>query len=296
MVSPLRALALLVASGAVWGLSFTLSRIVASGGGSPIAIAFWQAAFGAGLLWAFGRRPPRDRRALQFFALAGVLGAALPSALIYTAARHVSAGALAVCMALVPLATFGFCAALGIDRVAARRLGGLALGLAAVWLLVSPEDGAPLGWTLLAVGAACSYASENVWLALRRPPASGAFETLCGILTAGAIALAPLALATGRPWPFAWPLGAPETAFGVQSLGNLLAYGGFVHLLGKAGPVFASQVAYVVTAAGVAWGAALLGERHDALFWLALALMAAGLALTLPRPAAPDWTRPRPSL
>ena len=296
MISPVRALALLAATGAVWGLSFTLSRIVASGGGAPLTIAFWQAAIGAGALWALGRRPPRDRRALVFFAVAGVLGAALPSALIYTAARHVSAGTLAVCMALVPLATFGFCAVIGIDRLAARRLGGLALGLCAVWLLVSPDGSAPLGWTLLAVGAALSYASENVWLALRRPPESGAFETLCGILTAAALMLGPLSMATGRIWPFGASMGAAETAFAVQAIGNLLAYGGFVHLVGKAGPVFASQVAYVVTTAGVGWGAALLGERHDPAFWLAAALMAAGLALTLPRPAAPDWTRPRPSL
>ena len=293
MASPARALALLVAVGAVWGLSFTLSRIVVSGGGHPFAIAFWQCAGGAAVLYALGRRPPR---ALFFFAVTGIIGAALPSSLIYAAARHVSAGALSVCMALAPLATFGLCAALGIERLAARRAAGLALGLAAVWLLAAPGGGAPLGWTLLAVGAACSYATENVWLSLRRPAAAGPFDLLCGILAAAALWLAPLALATGRPWPLSWPAGAAEAAFAVQLLGNLLGYGGFVHLIGRAGPVFASQVAYVVTTAGVAWGAALLGERHAGLFWLAAALMAAGLALTLPRPAHPLWTRARPTL
>ncbi len=284
----MRALALLLAVGSVWGLSFTFSRIVAGGGGHPVAVAFWQCAVGAALLFASGRRPRIDRANLAFFAATGVLGAALPASLVYAAAAQVEAGAIAVCMALNPMITFGLCAALGIERASARRLGGLSLGLAAVWLLTTPDAAQPALWTLVAVAAASSYACENVVLALRRPPGDGPFTLLCGILLSAALILAPLALLTGRPWPFAWPPGPPEAAFAGQALGNILAYGGFVHLIGRAGPVFASQVSFLVTAAGVVWGMALLGERHDGAFWLALATMAAGLSLSRPATVKTD--------
>jgi drug/metabolite transporter (DMT)-like permease len=47
--------------------------------------------------------------------------------------------------------------------------------------------------------------------------------------------------------------------------------------------VFAGQVAYAVTLAGVFWGMALFGERHSSRIWLSLGLMLAGLALVTPR-------------
>jgi len=49
-----------------------------------------------------------------------------------------------------------------------------------------------------------------------------------------------------------------------------------------AGPVFASQEAYVVTLAGVAWGMLLFGEVHSPWGWGALVAMIAGFALIKP--------------
>lgn len=51
----------------------------------------------------------------------------------------------------------------------------------------------------------------------------------------------------------------------------------------SAGPVFASQTAYVITLAGMFWGILLLGERHSLYVWGALVLMLTGLALVRPR-------------
>ncbi len=62
-----------------------------------------------------------------------------------------------------------------------------------------------------------------------------------------------------------------------------VAYSLFIYLIDAAGPVFASQTAYVVTLSGVAWGIALFGEQHSAWIWLSLIVMLAGLALVTPR-------------
>ena len=48
------------------------------------------------------------------------------------------------------------------------------------------------------------------------------------------------------------------------------------------GPVFASQVGYIVTATGVLLGMAFYDERHSIWVWAALALMMVGLSLVKP--------------
>jgi drug/metabolite transporter (DMT)-like permease len=280
----MRAVAMLLGIGVLWGLSFTLSRIIVGGGAHPVAVAFWHAVMGCAVLTALGFRLRLDRATLRFCAVAGMTGTALPSVLVLVAAQHVTAGVLSVCMAMAPILCLSFCAALGVERFEARRAAGLAAGLAAVGLIAAPGGAAPTLWALLAVCAAASYATEEVYIALRRPPDAHPFALLAGMQGAAALYLAPLTLALGAPWPLAAEWGAAEVAFFLKLGGNLLAYGGFVALIGLTGPIFASQVAYVVVAAGVGWGALVLGERHPEGFWLALALMATGLALTLPRP------------
>jgi drug/metabolite transporter (DMT)-like permease len=63
--------------------------------------------------------------------------------------------------------------------------------------------------------------------------------------------------------------------------------------VGRAGPVFAAQVSYLVTLFGVTWAMLFLGEGYSALVLAALALMLAGLALVQPRPRARGLCRRR---
>ena len=57
-------------------------------------------------------------------------------------------------------------------------------------------------------------------------------------------------------------------------------------MIRTAGPVFASQTAYVITLAGVAWGMILLEESHSLYIWSALLLTLAGIALVRPQQPA----------
>ena len=83
----------------------------------------------------------------------------------------------------------------------------------------------------------------------------------------------------------AW--GPAEWAILASGVLNALAYSGYVWLVGRAGSVFASQIAYVVTGFGVLWSMALLGERYSPWVWAAFVLMLGGVALVQPRkPAA----------
>ena len=66
------------------------------------------------------------------------------------------------------------------------------------------------------------------------------------------------------------------------------AYGGFYYLVLRAGPVYASQCAYVVTLAGVLWGMLIYGEAHSGWIWASLAAMIVALSLVKPREETGD--------
>jgi drug/metabolite transporter (DMT)-like permease len=52
-----------------------------------------------------------------------------------------------------------------------------------------------------------------------------------------------------------------------------------------AGPLFAAQTGYFVTASGVVFGIIIFGEQHSAWIWIALGVLFAGVALANPRNA-----------
>jgi drug/metabolite transporter (DMT)-like permease len=57
----------------------------------------------------------------------------------------------------------------------------------------------------------------------------------------------------------------------------------FLYLVIYAGPVFASQTAYVVTLSGVLWGIMIFDDEHSLWVWLSLGVMMLALTLVTPR-------------
>ncbi|MHA1537748.1 MAG: DMT family transporter [Alphaproteobacteria bacterium] len=280
----------LIAIGIAWGITGPLSKLAVSTGNHPVGVTFWSTAISAvaltaGLL-ARGRRVTLDRRHLVFFLICGLLGTALPNTLAYTAYRHLSVGVMSITIALVPMVTLLLALPLGIERPDPRRLAGLGLGVVAVLLIVAPEASLPEPgqaiWVALPVIVSLSYATENIYIAAARPAGIDALTILCGLLWGGLILLTPLVVASGA-WFDITHLGPPEQAIIANAVLHLGAYFGFIWLIGQAGPVFASQVAYVVTGSGVILGMIVYAERHSVWIWAALALMFAGLALVKPK-------------
>lgn len=62
------------------------------------------------------------------------------------------------------------------------------------------------------------------------------------------------------------------------------AYGMFFYSIKTAGPVFASQCAYVVTISGVIWGIIVFSEQHTVWVWTSVIVMLFGLVLVNPDP------------
>lgn len=291
--SPLLLRAILVVSGLSWGATVSLATLATAGGHHPMTVALWSALVGlavlTGVMVLRRRGPPHDRRTLLFYALVGLFGTALPHTLTFYAAAHLAAGPRAIVYALIPLMTWLVSLTLGLERGLLRRFAGLALGFAAVALLIDPNFRAAgpnhVFWMGVALGAAACYAVENVYVSLKRPAALDTPALLWGVTLAAVLWLTGALLALELPILPPASLDGDEAAVVAMALLHLGAYGGLFVAIRQGGAVFASQVSYIVTPAGVVWGLILLDEAASLRVAAATALVLLALFLIRPNPA-----------
>ncbi|MGR3804517.1 DMT family transporter [Marinibacterium profundimaris] len=276
-----------------WGLSMPLSKIAVSTGYGHFGLIFWQSLIGAALLAAIalGRRKPPSVGPAQWrtWIVLALTGSVIPSAAFYSAIAHLPAGVMSIVISLVPMMAFPLAMALGLEGFAMRRFLGLLVGLGGTLLLILPGASLPgagagaLGWIAIAMIAPCCYAIEGNYVARFGTAGMDPFQVMLGASLTGAAMVLPLALATGQ---FISPLrvfGAADWALVGYSLISIMAYSGYVWLVGAAGAVFAVQVSYLVTAFGILASMIFLGERYAAVTWLAFVLVISGIFLVQPR-------------
>lgn len=280
----------LIVLGVGWGSTQALGKIAVSTGHGPFGLIVWQGGTGVAVLGALtvarGRRLRLTWPALRFALVIAMVGTVLPTYTFYTSVVHLPAGIMSVLISAVPLFSFPMAMALGMDRFSSRRLFGLICGLTGVALIALPgaslPDPALAVWVPFALLGPLFYAAEgNIvarWGTFGLDPVQVMFWAS---LLATVITL-PVAVLTGQMFSLL-PFGRPEAALVFNSGLHALLYAGYVWLNGRAGAVFASQVAYFVTGSGVFWAMGLLGERFSPVVWLALAVMLLGVALVQPR-------------
>ncbi|MDX1528200.1 MAG: DMT family transporter [Gammaproteobacteria bacterium] len=277
--------------GLIWGSTIPLTKIAVSSGHQPLGLIFWQLLFSSIVLIAITAirrvKPPIQRHTLLYFLVIGLIGTILPNSFSYLAAAQLPAGVMAIVIASVPMFSLAIANTLRIERFSLIRSAGVLLGAVAVAILVLPETSLPRPekaiFVLVALIAPFCYGAEGNYIAARGPREVDAVTTLLGASVLGVFIAAPLALATGAWVDLFVPWQAPEWALLSSSLFHVAAYSGYIWLVGLAGPVFSSQVSYVVTLAGVFLSALILSENYSSWVWMALVLMLAGLALVQPR-------------
>jgi drug/metabolite transporter (DMT)-like permease len=278
---------LLLVSGTIWGLTPALAKTGMGLGVPPLGIAFWVA-LGSGLIlltitWQRGERLALDGQHLRYYLAAGITGSTLSNITAYNALQHVPAGFLALLVPLSAMMTVLGAAALRMERLSARSVGGTALGFAGVALAMAPgaalPDASLIGWALLAALTPVCYAASNLVAARLAPPGAKPLPVAAGTLLAAAgptLAAGFLFGHTHLPFDAGWR--AELVLLGLAALGAL-AYVTYFRLIVAAGPVVTSQVGYIVTLAGVTWGWLLHGEQPGMLTLPAAALIFAGLWL-----------------
>ena len=282
----------LVLIAAFWALTFPLTKIAVLGGYRNFGIIFWSSAVSVAVLGVLvqtrGLSLPFHSAALVRYFFVALFGTVLPSAATYTAAEHLPAGVIAVCMPMVPLLPLPLAISFGLDSATPRRLFGLLLGVAGVLMITLPDaslpDSSQAVYVLLVLLAVLCYAIEGVGLGHLGRAGLDSVQLFLGASVLSVVVTLPIALATGTFIIPVWPFGIAEFAVLLSGLANTVAYVGYVWMVGRGGAVFASQVAYLVTGFGVLWSMALLDESYSIWIWGAFIVIIAGLFLTQPKP------------
>ena len=286
-------LASLLFLGAVWGAAFLFLRIAAPEVG-PVWAAEIRLAIGASVLFVLaGRRTWSAMRGRVIaFTIVGTTFAAIPFTCIAFASLTLPTGFTALLNAATPL----FTAALGVavlrQALSARMVVGLAIGVAAVLVLVGWSHLEPTPATLIAVaaglGAPASYAVAGTYVRARLSDVNGV-ELATGMLVMGALVTLPVAMLTGRPGTPTMAGIASLVAVGVVS--TALAWPLFYRVLARSTPTVASTVTFIVPVFAAAWGALVLGEAVGLELVAAFALVLVSLVLVLGlTPALPTVT------
>ncbi len=287
-----RLIAILFCIGTTWGLTIPLTKIAVSTGHQPFGLILWElllASLGLGAyLLACGQLFSITGRRVFLFVVIGLAGTVIPGAFSYRAAAELPAGVMALVIALVPLCSLPIAILIKLERPDLKRFIGVICGAIAIVLIVGPENALPdpakAGFVLLALIAPFCYAVEGNFVSWRGTDGLNAIETLFGASVCAFFLTLPLTAATGE-WVNLWQIwGKAEWALVLLSVLHIGAYAAYIWLVGQAGAVFASQVAYLVTVSGVLWSIALLDEGYSKWIWAALATLILGISLVLPKP------------
>ncbi len=287
--------------GVGWGSTQSLGKMATATGHQPFGLIFWQLVICSvvlGILSAVRRKGlVFTRDAFKFYVVVAIIGTIIPNATFYAAVHHLPAGIMSILISTVPLLAFPMALALGIDRFTGTRMLGLLLGLSGVALIAAQGSGTGLShgllliWLLVGMVGPLFYAIEANYVARNGTAGMDAVQAMFGASVVGVVLALPIALVSGHWFIPDLPFQRPEWALLIASSVHALVYASYVWLASRAGSVFASQCSYLVTASGVFWAMALLGERFSPVVWAALVVMLAGVALVQPRSVAKPLTQ-----
>jgi len=281
-----RELGLLVALGAIWGMSYVFIRIASPAIGPAVLMELRfaiTASIFAVYLAALGLLKPsgHDLRARwKEYALMGVISGAIPTTLIGVAELEITASVASILNALVPFFALAG-ARLWLKEPWRARTGvGLVLGFGGVLLVVGggsfPLNSLTLVGCALSIVAAASYGVGSVYTSrsFRETPR---LQLAFGLSVVSALVLLPVAGVTAPA-----PTIGPEVVYsivGLAILSTTIAYLIFYHLIRTIGPTQATTVTFLIPVFGVVGGHFLLAEPLGPGLVLGLAVILVGLAL-----------------
>lgn len=284
-------IAALVLFGATWGLTIPLMKIAVSTGYQQFGLIFWEFVITTVFLGMVsrmnGRFPKLTRDHFIIFVTIALLGTLIASSISFTAIRHIPAGVYSVVISLVPMFALPIAILMGLEQFEWKRTIGIVLGLCAILILTGPDASLPdpskAIYVLLACIAPLCYGLEDNFVGKFTLRGLTSVQALLGASVVGLVIITPVSLATGQWFSLNHAWGPPEWAILFMSLLHGFAYTGYVWLIGRAGPVFSAQVAYLVTGFGVFWSMVILNESYSAWVWGAAGLMMVGLFLVQPK-------------
>jgi drug/metabolite transporter (DMT)-like permease len=273
----------------LWGGSFLAVREIVAVAPPFLAAAFrFSVAGSALLLWGLvsGAERP-SRREVASTAALGLTMFAINYACLFWAEQRVSSGYAAIISSTIPVWVFaGEWLWLRSIKPNGMALGGMALGVLGVVLLVVPESGGDwtLGAAALLVGAFC-WAGGTLWS--RRLPIPGSRHVSAGLQMAfggGFLCLLSAAVGDFGRLPSVaavWTLRLTFDMVYLIAAASIAAFLAFVWLIGHEPASRVTSHAYVNPLIAVLLGAVVAGERLALVQVAGAALVLLGVVFTL---------------
>jgi len=257
---------LLAVLSVLWGGSFFFIGIVIRQL-PPLTVVLLRVALAAVILlpvlWAYRISLPKGIAGWRpFFAIA-LLNNVLPFSLIVTGQSYISSGLASILNATTPLFTVLVMAAAGDEKLYARRIAGVVIGLVGVAIL----RGQHLGFSssqgfgiLLCLAGAFSYGLSALY-ARRKLSNSPPLATATFQLLASTLMMSIIAGVFERPWQLPMPDVTTWLALaGLAGLSTALAYIVFFQVLRRSGSSNVMLVTLLIPVTAILLGHFVLGE------------------------------------
>jgi drug/metabolite transporter (DMT)-like permease len=250
----------------LWGGSFFFNG-VALRELPPLTLVFLRVAIASAILLPLLRiyhvSFPKDLAAWMPFLAIGLFNNVLPFSLIVTGQTFIPSGLASILNATTPLFAVIVMAAAGEERLQARRIAGVIVGLIGVIVL----RGAGVEWVtaqgigiLLCLAAAFSYGLSAL-IARRLLSNSPPLGTAAFQMLASTAVMAIVAGAIERPWQLPMP-GLPTwlAVLGLSGLSTALAYIVFFQILRRSGATNVMLVTLLILVTAILLGYLVLNE------------------------------------
>ena len=138
---------ILLSIGIAWGLSFSLSVIVAMSNSHPLGLVYWQVIISSIILFALLKvkkiKFSTSSSNLIIYLIISLSGVVFPGILFFVAATKVPAGVLSISVSFVPMLTYFFSLFLKVEKFSFTRVLGVLLGLISILFLLLPQNSFP---------------------------------------------------------------------------------------------------------------------------------------------------------
>lgn len=257
---------LLAVLSVLWGGSFFFVGVVIREL-PPLTVVLLRVALAAlillPILWAYRTGFPRGLRGWRPFFVIALLNNVLPFSLMVTGQTYISSGLASVVNATTPLFTVLVMAAAGDERLHARRVAGVVIGLIGVAILHGQHLGFSSGQgfgILLCLAAAFSYGLSALY-ARRRLSNSPPLATATFQMLASTVMMILIAGVFERPWQLPMPDTVTWLALlGLAALSTALAYIVFFQILRRSGSTNVMLVTLLIPVTAILLGWLVLGE------------------------------------
>lgn len=278
---------LLVVVAAFSGLTPSLSRMASGFGSTPFGLAVWvdiaAALLALGFVFARGDFPRLQRSDFAFFGAWAFLVGIVQHVTVFYFAEQVEANYLTMVLALESMLVFCYAAFSQVEKTSPKRILGLVVGFGGIGLglmsRLNEGGGTANLWLIGALILPAIFALETIALSAKRPKNVDPIAAVGMMFAISVLFAVPLALINDQ-----WiPASALYSSLGIVVLAlavvSIVANAIYLFLLEMAGVVFASQVSYGAAIAGILWGMLLLDERLSIWAWLAIGFVLLGMYL-----------------